>query len=589
MSRSSALKIAPGLRLDADYVGGGTFGLLSKKGAGKSYLARVMAEEFWEARVPFVLLDPMGTSWGLRVSADGSGDGIPVAIFGGKRADAPLQRESGGLLADLVVDERLSMILDLSELGSRAAERQFALDFFERLYRRNEELVHLLIDEADLFAPQQPQAGDRPLLGVTENIVRRGRNRGIGITLITQRPAVLNKDVLTQVDGLVAMRITGLTDREAIDKWVAGHGDDPEEAAKVKATLAGLGNGECWWWVPELGVLKRVQVRASRTFDSSPTKKRGERRADPKGFADVDMGAIEAKMADTIERAKAEDPKQLRRQVVALKQQLAERPEAKVAPVEVPVPTPVIPDEVVTAALELSDGMEGTVRALKSSLDTIVAQAERLKRAIQAEGLESASAFAARQPPAKPKRSPERKHAPARSAARDNGSGHDVVTPARQRILDALASLEAIGVAEADKTQLALFAQASPKSSGYTNNLGCLRSAGLLDYPGTRRVTLTASGRELADGGAAPTSVEQLHAYVERLLPPARWRIVAALIDAYPEPLEKAELAERAGQSPTSSGYTNNLGGLRSLGLIDYPRSGEVVAQPLLFLEEALA
>jgi hypothetical protein len=106
---------------------------------------------------------------------------------------------------------------------------------------------------------------------VTENIVRRGRNRGIGITLITQRPAVLNKDVLTQVDGLVAMRIVGLTDRKAIDEWVKGHGDD-EPPREVKGTLSGLANGECWWWVPELDVLKRVQVRASRTFDSSPTK-----------------------------------------------------------------------------------------------------------------------------------------------------------------------------------------------------------------------------------------------------------------------------------------------------------------------------
>ena len=36
-----------------------------------------------------------------------------------------------------------------------------------------------------------------------EDLVRRGRARGLGITLITQRPAVLNKDVLTQVDGIL--------------------------------------------------------------------------------------------------------------------------------------------------------------------------------------------------------------------------------------------------------------------------------------------------------------------------------------------------------------------------------------------------
>jgi hypothetical protein len=335
------LNIAPGLKLDPDYVGGGTFGLLAKKGAGKSYTARVMCEEFWKADIPFVLMDPMGTSWGLRSSADGKGAGIPVAIFGkpgDAHSDAPLERGGGALLADLVVDERLSMVLDMSGLGSRAAERQFAQDFFERLYRRNSELVHVLVDEADLFAPQKPQAGDRQLLGVTENIVRRGRNRGIGMTLITQRPAVLNKDVLTQVDGLVAMRITGLTDRQAIDAWVAGHGDDPELAKEVKGSLAALSNGVCWWWVPELHILKRVQVRQSDTFDSSPTRKRGEKGRGPKGFADVDMGAIEKRMEDTIERAKAEDPKELRKQLAEAKRELAakdkqleERPTESVA------------------------------------------------------------------------------------------------------------------------------------------------------------------------------------------------------------------------------------------------------------------
>src|SRR3954453_6593143 len=99
----TALRIAKDLRLDADYVGGGTFALLAKKGAGKTYTGRVMAEEFWKARVPFVVLDPMGAWWGLRSGADGSGDGLPIAIFGGERGDAPLERKGGALMADLVV------------------------------------------------------------------------------------------------------------------------------------------------------------------------------------------------------------------------------------------------------------------------------------------------------------------------------------------------------------------------------------------------------------------------------------------------------------------------------------------------------
>lgn len=62
-------------------------------------------------------------------------------------------------------------------------------------------------------------------------------------------------------------------------------------------------------------------------------------------------------------------------------------------------------------------------------------------------------------------------------------------------------------------------------------------------------------------------------------------RILEALIGAYPDPIERTELAERAGASPTSSAYANNLGRLRTLGLIDYPDRGHVVALPVLFLE----
>lgn len=47
----------------------------------------------------------------------------------------------------------------------------------------------------------------------------------------------------------------------------------------------------------------------------------------------------------------------------------------------------------------------------------------------------------------------------------------------------------------------------------------------------------------------------------------------------------KDDLAVATGQSPTSGGYFNNLGRLRSLGLIDYPRPGFVVAKSVLFLE----
>ena len=574
----SKLRIAPGLALDADYVGGGTFALLAKKGAGKTYTGRVIAEEMWDARVPFVALDPMDAWWGLR--ADGEGPGIPVTIFGGPHADAPLERTGGKLMADLVVDEGLSMVLSLVDLGSRSAERQFAMDFLERLYRRNSDLVHLLIDEADLFAPQKPQAGDQPLLGVTENIVRRGRNKGIGITLITQRPAVLNKDVLTQVDGLVAMRMLGPQDRSAIDAWVGEHGDSAA-ARDIKNTLPDLATGECWWWVPELGVLEKVRVRRSRTYDSSPTKKRGEKKRDPKSFADVDLGAIQERMAATIERQKQEDPKELRREIARLQRELGKRPtEVKTETVTETVEVQVLDDAHVEALRDLVDGLgeqAGKIIGAANDIGTAL-------RKVTGQGQRVAAPAAAPRQPSTP--SPGRESSPAQRepAAVDGTFGP---SPAQRRILNALAMLEAIGLTAPSKTQLALFAGASPKSSSFTNNLGALRTAGLIEYPTPGTAGLADAGRGLADATEAPSTVDELHEFVRGLVGPARARIIDALVDVYPDALPKDQLAERVGASARSSGFTNNLGSLRSLGLIDYPAPGYAAAAAVLFLEAA--
>jgi hypothetical protein len=404
-----------------------------------------------------------------------------------------------------------------------------------------------------------------------QNLVRRGRIKGIGVTMITQRSAVLNKDVLTQIDVLVALRMLSPQDREAVRDWVKAQGE-LDKAAEVVDSLPGLQNGEAWWWAPEIGLLEQVKVRQARTFDSSPTPRRGERTRAPKTVADVDLEAVRERMAATIERAKAEDPKELRKRIRELERQLKQRPTEQVERVEeVTVEVPVLTDE----HREL---LEEAVDAISAASGKIIGATNEVAGALGKLRLRPPPAPAR---PVPPRAEPSRPPAP----ARDDEDRH--VTPAQQRILDALAMLEAIGLASADKTQLALFAGASPKSSGYTNNLGALRSAGLIDYPLRGTAALTDHGRTLADAHQAPATADEMQAFVRQLVGPAKARIIDALIGVYPDALPKEELADRAGASATSSGYTNNLGALRSLGLIDYPAPGYVAARPVLFLEAA--
>lgn len=579
---SDLIRLAPGLKLDADYVAGGTFALLGKKGAGKSFTTRVLAEEFWAAGVQFVLIDPMGANWGLRSSADGKGEGLPIPIFGGEHADAPLERTAGKLMADLIVQDRLSMILDLSEFGSHAAERQFVLDLLEHVYRTNKELVHILLDEADLYAPQKPAPGDQAVKGVVDNVVRRGRNRAIAITLITQRSAVIDKDVLTQVDGVVLLRLTGPQDRDAAMRWVEDHGE-AEQKALVRASLPELANGEAWVWIPELRVFERVQIRMSRTFDSSPTRTRKGRGPAPKGYADVDLSTIGEKIAATLERAKQEDPAELRKQMARLRKELAQRPTEK----EV---------ETVTETVEVPVLANGAVDRLEQATGAIAQAAQRVVDAVS--GIHTELAQIARAPhlvPAShPRQAPARKPArtsatPAPAAAPREPTG-DLTGP-QQRVLDALAWLDAVGFPQPTKIQIGFIAgyRVGKKVGGtFGNILGELRSSGLIEYPTPGTAALSAEGATLAQAPDIERSTAGLQQAVYSRLDGPERRVLEVLVAAYPDALHKQEVGASAGYAvgeKVGGTFGNILGRLRSLGLVDYPQAGYAAATSVLFLE----
>src|SRR5439155_4750900 len=136
--------------------------------------------------------------------------------------------------------------------------RRFMAAFAESVYEANAEPLHLVLDEADLWAPQRPLPEANVLLGRIEEIVRRGRVRGFIPWLITQRPAVVHKDVLSQADILVAMKLTASQDRDAIGAWIEGQADR-QEGKRILGDLPRLQRGEGYLWAPGHSILSRIE------------------------------------------------------------------------------------------------------------------------------------------------------------------------------------------------------------------------------------------------------------------------------------------------------------------------------------------
>jgi hypothetical protein len=67
----------------------------------------------------------------LRAAADGKRPGLPIVILGGDHGDVPLEVAAGQVIADLVVDEGISALLNLAHFR-KGEQVRFMTDFAER-------------------------------------------------------------------------------------------------------------------------------------------------------------------------------------------------------------------------------------------------------------------------------------------------------------------------------------------------------------------------------------------------------------------------------------------------------------------------
>jgi hypothetical protein len=599
---SRSIVLGDGFELPETYVTA-TGALLAVRGAGKTNGARVMAEGMFDAGLPFVAIDPVGSWFGLRSGRDGKpAGGIAIPIFGGRHGDVPIDRAEGADVADIIVRENLSCLIDLSRFESEAAKKDFLLAFAKRLYEENTSARHLFLEEADDYIPQRPMREEVKLLRAWENIVRRGRGRGLGMTMLTQRSASINKNVLTQVETLFVMRTSGPQDRKAIEGWVRS--SSVEVPAKDLATVPQLKSGEAFCWSPHfLGKVERFRFRLSRTWDSGATPEAGKQRAATLAQVNVEKLAEELNKPSPEHQREAEaDTEYLRLggEVEELRDRLA--------------------------------GAEGERDTLRERLaqtearlrveDGQIARLEKAAREIELAGLsvvEAARDLFIRLPAhdgsldSVPDLSPAL-GTQARKPASSNGKaaptfpqGHTVQVPERgtlvaqgrrmaikkgdrielddagevqvtrthkvreegepaveERCRRLLATLATHGPCTVAK--LALLAGYAQSGGSFKNGIGRCRSEGWV-LPGPMPA-ITSEGRAALGEYEPLPSGRRLREWWYAKLEGRQKRVLEAALEALPKELTPAQLAYAAGYEPTGGSFKNAIGALRTMGLL---------------------
>lgn len=603
------LHISDELALPADAVTS-TIVVYGGKGMGKTNLASVLVEEFASAGLRFAVIDPMGVWWGLRHAADGKGLGIKVLILGGIHGDLPITPESGVLVADLVVDEDASVIIDISRRADGSmwaiSERiRFVRDYARRVYQRQGESrrpLNQVIDEAARFAPQIVRQGENEVaacMGAIAVLVEEGRNVGIGVTLVTQRSARLNKDVAELADCMIAFRIVGPNSMRAVLDWLGEH-VEKSRLKEISEKLRSLPRGSALvvspGWLEFEGI---VAMRKRTTFDSSATPKAGKSVRATGAGAKVDLAKYRERLSQLIEEQKANDPKALRARIAELEkaatkkgtpmpqkvvEHVIEKPAANKAMVVALERSIARGDKAVETAAKLSDSAG---EMMKKAAELMAASA--LKIAGELRQMRDALTLATKTSPGN--RSARTGATAAAKATPYVPGGHPTLARQDRKQASTDSNGKPLPVGEASTLRaLIQFPDGLRREqltvlTGYKRStrdayIARLRERGYVEIDSDRVRVIEAGRGAMPDAEPLPTG-RALREWWDRELPSGERAVLAMLCDQFPARVQRTAVEEATGfKRSTRDAYISRLVAKQ---LVEDVGRGEVKASDTLF------
>lgn len=583
--------------------------ILGMSGSGKSYGLTKAAEGILDAKAQLVMLDPKGEAWGLRLMADGERPGYKIPVFGGDHADVPLKPSMGKEIADLIVNDAYSAVLDVSEFTSQEIG-EFCYHFATQLLhlkKRKPGAMCLMLDEAEEFVPQNPsEKGWEPkMLHAFERLQKQGRAKGVGFWVCGQRPQEINKKILNLSEAWIMFRQGGLQERETTKKLIGQR--DKEYVDTLDHELPRLDTGMALVWSPWwLKIKGQFKILPKKTYDSSATPEVGASIVPARELTKIDIEKLSTAMASAIAEVEANDPKKLQSRIAVLEKELALKNELlENAPKEtekVEVEVPIFPQALRDDLDALVRDIAGKVRNVQISLESLegtiverwtafVEKHSNLASAVKT--VPGIAEFMMKTPAGTfhdvPRARPSR---PAAAPQPRTAAGDLKISPTQQRILDALAFYESIGNNSPSLVQIGAVALLDATGGHFSNTVGPLSSNGLV-VRAHGAMSLTDAGRAYASAAEAPTSLTGYHNVLRsrvRKMKSASGRtvdILDTLIAAGGRALTNEEIGQAIGIDHTGGHFSNTIGPLSTAGLIT--RSGGLVHPTSVLFPEGLS
>ena len=228
-----------------------------KSGSGKSNSASVIAEKLLDNGFGLLIVDIDGEYYGLKEEYE------ILHVGADEECDIQITSDHSEKLASLALEQNVPIILDVSSyLDEGEAEEVLtavARSLFAKAKKQKQPFL-LLVEEVHEYIPENGSVGECGKMLI--KIGKRGRKHGLGICGISQRPADVKKDFITQCDWLLWHRLTWNNDTKVVRRILDG---DYAEAVE------NLDDGEGFLMTDWSETVRRVQFYRKQTFDAGAT------------------------------------------------------------------------------------------------------------------------------------------------------------------------------------------------------------------------------------------------------------------------------------------------------------------------------
>ncbi|WP_424018959.1 helicase HerA domain-containing protein [Halorientalis pallida] len=274
-----------------------------KSGSGKSNTASVIAENLLDAGFGILIVDIDGEYYGLKEEYE------ILHVGADEECDIQVTTEHAGKIASLALEQNVPIILDVSSFLDEDEAETLLTEVSKQLFAKEKKLKQpflMLVEEVHEWIPEKG--------GMTEagkmliKVAKRGRKHGLGMVGISQRPADVKKDFITQCDWLVWHRLTWNNDTKVVSRIL---GSEYAEAVED------LDDGEAFMMNDWTERVQRVQFHRKQTFDAGATP----------GLDDVDRPDLKSVSSDLVSELEeiSEEKQRTEDRIQELRQELDEK------------------------------------------------------------------------------------------------------------------------------------------------------------------------------------------------------------------------------------------------------------------------